>query len=76
MRAYDHKQYLGTLLKEINIQKSVEKIPKKGKEILHFSYELLVCSRSAGIRSFFNNYFDSYQKVMERYRKASVKAVR
>jgi signal transduction histidine kinase len=73
---YDIKQYLGTVLKEIKILKNVEEILKKGKEILHSSNEFLVCSRFTGIRLFYNNYFDSYQKVMERYRKGNHKGIK
>ncbi|MFL6329301.1 MAG: ATP-binding protein [Nitrososphaeraceae archaeon] len=73
---YDIKQYLGTVLKEIKILKDVEEILKKGKEILQYSNEFLVCSRSAGIRLFYNNYFDSFQKVMEKHRRGEHKGIK
>ena len=73
---YDIKQYLGTVLKEIKILKDVEDILKKGKEILQYSNEFLVCSKSAGIRLFYSNYFDSFQKVMEKYRRGEHKGIK
>ncbi|HEY6884443.1 MAG TPA: HAMP domain-containing sensor histidine kinase [Nitrososphaeraceae archaeon] len=73
---HDVKQYLGNVLKEIKILRDVEEILKKGKEILQASYQFIVCSRFAGIRLFHNNYFDVYQKVMERYRKGEHKGVK
>ena len=73
---YDMKQYLGTVLKEIKILKDVEEILKKGKEILQYSNEFLVCSRSAGIRLFYNNYFDSFQKIMEKHRRGEHKGIK
>jgi signal transduction histidine kinase len=73
---YDIRQYLGAVLKEIKILKNVEDILKKGNEILHSSYEFLVCSRSAGIRLFYNNYFDSLQKVMEKHRLGEHKGIK
>jgi hypothetical protein len=62
----DMRQYLGSLLKEIKILRNIEEILKKGKDILYSSYQFLVCSRIGGIRLFYNNYFDSYQQVMEK----------
>jgi hypothetical protein len=41
----------------------------KGKEILESSYEFLVCSGFGGLRLGYNNYFDLYEKVMERHKK-------
>jgi signal transduction histidine kinase len=73
---HDVKQYLGNVLKEIKILRDVEEILKKGKEILQASYQFIVCSRFAGIRLFHNNYFDVYQKVMERYRKGEHKGIK
>jgi signal transduction histidine kinase len=73
---YDIKQYLGTVLKEIKILKDVEEILKKGKEILQSSYEFLVCSRSVGIRLFYNNYFGPFQNVMEKYRRGEHKGIK
>ena len=73
---YDIKQYLGNVLKEIKILKDVEEILKKGKEILQSSYEFLVCSSPAGIRLFYNNYFDSFQNVMEKHRKGEHKGIK
>jgi signal transduction histidine kinase len=73
---YDIKQYLGTVLKEIKIIKDVEEILKKGKEILQYSNEFLICARSAGIRLFYNNYFNSFQKIMEKHRRGEHKGIK
>jgi signal transduction histidine kinase len=73
---YDMKQYLGTVLKEIKVLKDVEAILKKGKEILQYSNEFLVCSRSAGIRLFYNNYFNSFQMTMEKHRRGEHKGIK
>jgi signal transduction histidine kinase len=73
---YEMKQYLGTVLKEIKIIKNVDEILKKGKEILQSSYEFLVCSRLGGLRLAYNNYFELYAKVLDRYRKQEHKGVR
>jgi nitrogen-specific signal transduction histidine kinase len=73
---YDMKQYLGTVLKEIKVLKDVEMILNKGKEILQYSNEFLVCSRSAGIRLFYNSYFNSFQMTMEKHRRDEHKGIK
>src|SRR5919197_1558300 len=65
---HEMKQYLSTVLKEIKVLQNVDEIVKKGKEILDSSTEFLACSKFAGIRLVYNNYFDIYEKVMQRYR--------
>ena len=70
------KNYLGTVLKEIKILKNLDQILTKGKEILDTSYEFLVCSGFGGLRLAYNNYFDLYEKVMERHTKDDHKGIR
>jgi hypothetical protein len=73
---HDIKQYLGIVLKEIKILKNVDEILKKGKDILESSYEFLVCSRFAGLRLVYNNYFDLYEKIIDKHKKGEHKGIR
>ena len=72
----DMKQYLGTVLKEIKILKNIDEILRKGKDILEASYEFLVCSRFAGLRLAYNNYFNLYEKTMDKYKKGEHKEIK
>ena len=65
---YEIKQYLTTVLREIKIIQNVDEILKKQKDILEASNEFLVCSRLSGLLLSYNNYFDLYEKVMQKYR--------
>ena len=62
----DMKRYLGIVLKEIKILKNLDEILGKGKNILESSYEFLVCSRVSGLRLVYNNYFNVYEKIIEK----------
>src|SRR6266487_248457 len=73
---HEMRQYLGTVLKEIKILKNVDEILKKGKEILQSSYEFLVCSRIGGLRLVYNNYFELYAKVLDKFKKQEHKGIR
>src|ERR671931_1212082 len=74
---HDMKQYLSTVLKEIKVIQNVDEILKKGKDILESSIEFLACSKSGGMRLVYNNYFDTYEKVMmNKYRKGEHKGIR
>ena len=65
----DMRQYLDVVLREIKVLQNVDEIIKKGKEILDTSIEFLGCLRSSGLRLAYNNYFDVYEKAVEKYRK-------
>jgi nitrogen-specific signal transduction histidine kinase len=65
---YEIKQYLTTVLREIKIIQNVDEILKKQKDILEASNEFLVCSKLSGLLLAYNNYFDLYEKVMQKYR--------
>ena len=72
---HDMKQYLSTVLKEIKVLQNVDEILKKGKDILERSIEFLACSKFDGMRLVYNNYFDTYEKViMNKYRKENTRA--
>ncbi|MFL6324456.1 MAG: ATP-binding protein [Nitrososphaeraceae archaeon] len=74
---HDMKQYLSTVLKEIKVLQNVDEILKKGKDILESSIEFLACSKFGGMRLVYNNYFDTYEKViMNKYRKGEHKGIR
>src|SRR5215212_1313729 len=74
---HDMKQYLSTVLKEIKVLQNVDEILKKGKDILERSIEFLACSKFDGMRLVFNNYFDTYEKViMNKYRKGEHEGIR
>lgn len=62
----DVRQYLNIVLKEIKVLQNVEEILIKGKEILETSVDYSACFRPSGLLLVYNNYFDVYEKVMER----------
>jgi len=71
------KQYLSTVLKEIKVLQNVDEILKKGKDILESSIEFLACSKFGGMQLVYNNYFDTYEKVMmNKYGKGEHKGIR
>ena len=74
---HDMKQYLYSVLKEIKVLQNVDEILEKGKDILESSKEFLACSKFAGMRLVYNNYFDTYKKVMmNKYRKGEHAGIR
>jgi two-component system, OmpR family, sensor histidine kinase VicK len=71
------KQYLSTVLKEIKVLQNVDEILKKGKDILESSAMFLACSKFGGMRLVYNNYFDTYARIMtNKYRKGEHKGIR
>src|SRR5215203_4072310 len=74
---HDMKQYLSTVLKEIKVLQNVDEILNKGKDILENSTKFLACSKFDGMRLVYNNYFDTYEKVMRnKYRKGEYEGIR
>ena len=73
---HDMKQYVSEVLKEIHVLQNIDDILKKGKEILETSTKFLACSKVGGIRLVYNNYFSSYQKIMQEYSKGGHKGIR
>src|SRR5215211_7557917 len=74
---HDMKQYLSTVLKEIKVLQNVDEILKKGKDILENSTKFLACSKFDGMRLVYNNYFDTYEKIMRnKYRKGEHEGIR
>jgi len=72
---HDMKQYVSGVLKEIHVLQNIDEILRKGKEILESSTEFIACSKAGGIRLVYNNYFDSYEKVMQEYSKGEHKGI-
>jgi signal transduction histidine kinase len=58
------RKYLSSVLKEIKIIQNFEDIIQKGKSILDESSQFVICSKSSGLRLAYNNYFNTYQKIM------------
>ena len=73
---YDMKHYLSTVLKDIKVLQNVDEILRKGKEILESSIEFLACSKFDGMRLVYNNYFDTYEGVMLKYRNGQHQGIR
>ena len=72
----DMKQYLNSVLKEIKVIHEVDQIVKKGKEILETSFEFMACLRFSGMRLAYNNYFDVYEKIMDKSRRGDHDGIR
>ncbi len=70
------RYYLSNVLRDIKVLKNYEDILKKEKEIIEESSEFLVCFRFSGIRLSYNNYFETYKKLMDRYRNGEHRGVR
>ena len=74
---HDIKQYLSSVLKEIKVIQNVDEILRKGKDILESSSKFLACSKLGGMRLVYNNYFDSYEKIMtNKYRKGEHEGIK
>jgi hypothetical protein len=70
------KQYLSNVLKEIKLLRNFDEILNKGKEILESSSEFLACLKYTGLRLAYDNYFDTYERIMVKYRKGQHKGIR
>ncbi|MBA3977913.1 MAG: hypothetical protein H0X50_06965 [Nitrosopumilus sp.] len=68
--------YLSNVLRDIKVIKNYEDILKKEKEIMEESSEFLVCFRFSGIRLSYNNYFEIYKKLMDKYRNGEHRGIR
>ena len=72
----DMRQYLGAVLKDVKILKNIDEILGKGKEILESSYEFSICLRVSGLRLAYNNYFGSYEKIIDKYKNGEHKGIK
>ncbi len=73
---YDTKQYLIEVLKEIKIIQNIDDILTKSKNILAESSQFLLCSKCSGLRLAYNNYFETYQKIMIKQKNNEHKGIR
>ena len=65
----DMRMYLNNVMREIKVLRNIDEIIKKGREILDNSVEFLGCMSYSGLRLVYNNYFDAYEKVMDKHKK-------
>jgi nitrogen-specific signal transduction histidine kinase len=72
----DMKYYLNSVLKEIKVIQDVDKIVRKGKGILETSLDFMACLRFSGLQLAYNNYFDVYEEIMDKYRKGNHDGIR
>ncbi|MGN6349210.1 MAG: ATP-binding protein, partial [Candidatus Nitrosocosmicus sp.] len=70
------RQYLSSVLKEIKVIQNIDDIIKKGKNILDESSQFIICSKPSGLRLAYNNYFDSYQRIMTKRKDNEHKGIR
>ena len=63
---HDMKQYLSVVLKQIKVLQNIDDIVKRGKSILENSTKFMLCSKSDGLRLAYENYFDTYQKTVNK----------
>lgn len=76
LTAQEMKQYLSNVLKEIKLLHNFDEILYKGKEILESSSEFLACLKYTGLRLAYDNYFNIYERIMEKYKKGQHKGIR
>jgi signal transduction histidine kinase len=72
----DMKQYLSRVLREIKVLQNIDEILRKGKDILESSMEFLACSKFSGMRLVYNNYFNTFEEVMVKYRNGQHQGIR
>ncbi|MGB7559809.1 MAG: hypothetical protein WBM37_14965, partial [Nitrososphaeraceae archaeon] len=64
----DMKEYLNIVKKEIKVLQDVEEIIRKGKYVLETSVDYFACLRIGGLQLVYNNYFDTFEKIMDKYK--------
>ncbi|MGI0001709.1 MAG: hypothetical protein ACRD42_01355, partial [Nitrososphaeraceae archaeon] len=64
----DMKEYLNIVKKEIRVLQDVEEIIRKGEYILESSVDYFACLRIGGLQLVYNNYFDTFEKIMDKYK--------
>ena len=60
--------YLNAVFREIRVLQDIEEVIKKGKQVLETSVDYLACLRTSGLRLVYNNYFESFEKIMDKYK--------
>jgi signal transduction histidine kinase len=72
----DMRGYLNIVFKEIRVLQDVEEIIKKGKQVLESSVDYLACLRVGGLQLVYNNYLETVEKTMDKYRTGDHDGVR
>jgi len=62
----DMRGYLNVVIKEIRVLQGVEEIISKGKQVLETSVDYMACLRSSGLRLVHNNYFETFERIMDK----------
>ncbi len=70
------KQYLLSVLKDVKVLQRYEAILEKEKEIIRESNVFFACIRLYSILSTYNNYFEIYKDIMNKYRNGEHKGIR
>jgi nitrogen-specific signal transduction histidine kinase len=72
----DMRAYLNAVIKEIRVLQGIEEIIKKGKQVLETSVDYSACMRTSGLRLAYNNYFETFQKIMDKYKTGNHDGIR
>ena len=72
----DMRGYLNIVFKEIRVLQNVEEIIKRGKQVLESSVDYLACLRIGGLQLVYNNYFETLEKIMDKYKTGDHDGVR
>jgi signal transduction histidine kinase len=72
----DMMGYLNVVIKEIRVVQGVEEIIEKGKQVLETSVDYLACLQTSGLRLVYNNYFETFEKIMEKYKTGNHDGIR
>jgi nitrogen-specific signal transduction histidine kinase len=68
--------YLNRVFKDIRVLQDVEEVIKKGKQVLETSVDYLACLQTSGLRLVYNNYFETFEKIMEKYKTGNHDGIR
>jgi signal transduction histidine kinase len=68
--------YLNRIFKDIRVLQDVEEVIKKGNQVLETSVDYLACLQTSGLRLVYNNYFETFEKIMEKYKTGNHDGIR
>src|SRR4030095_12972697 len=72
----DMRGYLNVVIKEIRVLQGIEEIIKKGRQVLDTSVDYSACMRTSGLRLIYNNYFETFEKIMDKYKTGNHDGIR
>ncbi len=70
------KDYMNKMLKETGVLEDFDEIIKKEREIINNSSEYSLCSKYGLLELAYSSYFDSFEKVMNKSRKAKHEGIK